>query len=449
LLRALAQLFRRTPQEVRTVPPAAVIWVAVDVNLPQHRKVMAAGPRGPLLLALQVTAVCYSRLALSDGAIPAALVDDLTRHLRGMEPLPSHLAPRPDWPTEMVEAGLWDETEAGYAVHDYADYNQTRDEAERSHERAVEAGRYGGVQSGKSRRNKDKSAEATPSSKPSKPPLEAGPSRAPRAPRSEAHPSSTPLKGSAKQSRVHRAEQKIGSATPSVGAVTERRSEGGALSSTDPRSQDPESEPPRSPKAPPPTTRGVSAAHNTRAAQSEPSEPDYPEPTRTEAKAMIRSFVEAARSTVKTLPRSVQPVVGPEVRQALLARLSAAAVVAVAAGVPTARDPDEEVQLYAESPAHEVEQRVLTLEQLARAALQSRGATASTRTASPPEPSPKAVEIVEPGRNGDEAPESDLEPRPPFEVEPPAPPPVSGRVGEPVELRALLRRAKAGARGRR
>jgi hypothetical protein len=45
---------------------------------------------------------------------------------------------------QLVEAGLWDETEGGYNVHDYLEYNYSKAEIETLREERKEAGRRGG-----------------------------------------------------------------------------------------------------------------------------------------------------------------------------------------------------------------------------------------------------------------------------------------------------------------
>lgn len=108
---------------------------------------MAAGIEGR---ALYVASVLYSSRELTDGEIadvvlPAlAALSGVRRAKRTAE--------------ELVAIGLWERTDRGYVIHDYLDYNPSRDQvlAERGERRdaRVRAGRAGGLRSGEVRRSK-------------------------------------------------------------------------------------------------------------------------------------------------------------------------------------------------------------------------------------------------------------------------------------------------------
>ena len=52
----------------------------------------------------------------------------------------------------LVEAGLWEEVPGGYRVHDYLDYQPSKDEVITEREKKREAGRKGGLASAQARR---------------------------------------------------------------------------------------------------------------------------------------------------------------------------------------------------------------------------------------------------------------------------------------------------------
>lgn len=91
-------------------------WVRLDDQFPDHPKVIAAGPQGAWLY---VTALCYCNRMLTDGFIPG---DQPAR----LVPSGAHLALR------LVRVGLWrkdiKQGVEGYTVHDYHEYQPTREE---------------------------------------------------------------------------------------------------------------------------------------------------------------------------------------------------------------------------------------------------------------------------------------------------------------------------------
>ena len=95
-------------------------WVRLDESFADHPKVERVGP---LAAWLHVTALCYSARHLTDGRIPKAKA--------------VRLADIPD-PAEHVAAllseGMWVEEPDHYVIHDYLDYQPSRESvlAERS-----------------------------------------------------------------------------------------------------------------------------------------------------------------------------------------------------------------------------------------------------------------------------------------------------------------------------
>lgn len=119
-------------------------WVRIDDAMPEHPKVLAAGP---LAFALDVAAICYSARNGTNGRIPRAkvrLLLDLSDVRVGRAKVdPIALAEK------LVACGRWHRDGDDYVIHDFAEYNFTREETE---DRALElrekrraAGRLGGL----------------------------------------------------------------------------------------------------------------------------------------------------------------------------------------------------------------------------------------------------------------------------------------------------------------
>lgn len=91
-------------------------WVKLDDGFPQHPKVVEAGHKAAWLYICSLT---YSSSQLTNGHIPRALVGRLTDI-----PGEKRLAQR------LVEVGLWEHTEEGFVIHDYGDYQRTREQVQ-------------------------------------------------------------------------------------------------------------------------------------------------------------------------------------------------------------------------------------------------------------------------------------------------------------------------------
>jgi len=90
-------------------------WIRVDENAPYHRKLLSAGPAAAWLW---VCGLAYCQRMKSDGFIPVEALPQLGvgnyKKLVGF----------------LVSARLWHKTDGGYTVHDYLDWNATKDERE-------------------------------------------------------------------------------------------------------------------------------------------------------------------------------------------------------------------------------------------------------------------------------------------------------------------------------
>src|SRR5256885_1498948 len=100
-------------------------WIRIDDNMADHPKVLGFGKLAPLALGLQMRALCWASRHLTDGALPKDCLPSLLMDLD----------PTFDWASAMVRAGLWKKTRAGYTIHDYLQYNPSREESAAARER--------------------------------------------------------------------------------------------------------------------------------------------------------------------------------------------------------------------------------------------------------------------------------------------------------------------------
>jgi hypothetical protein len=109
-------------------------WVRLEDTFYDHPKVLAAGNAA---VGLHILSICYSSAKLTDGHITPRIV----RFLGGTPKLAARL----------VSCRLWEVEEDGWLIHDFLDYNPSRETIE-AHRQAVseqraKAGRLGGIAS--------------------------------------------------------------------------------------------------------------------------------------------------------------------------------------------------------------------------------------------------------------------------------------------------------------
>jgi hypothetical protein len=123
-----------------------MVWVRLDEEFVHHPKVVQVGPHG---VALQVAALCYSNRYLTDGFIPFGAV----RTLLDFNRVGENVGERQDYWVEvgalnvarkLVEAGLWTEVPGGFRIHDFHDYQPTREAVEAERARNSVAGKRSG-----------------------------------------------------------------------------------------------------------------------------------------------------------------------------------------------------------------------------------------------------------------------------------------------------------------
>lgn len=111
-----------------------MVWVAIDAKAPRHLKQLRAGPAA---CWLWVCGLAYCQQELTDGFIPRETLS-LLGVFTDLEALTGVL----------VGVGLWEPVEGGYRVHDYLDYQQSREQVEtkmaqrREHARAAAHARW-------------------------------------------------------------------------------------------------------------------------------------------------------------------------------------------------------------------------------------------------------------------------------------------------------------------
>jgi hypothetical protein len=107
-------------------------WVKLDDQFPDHPKVVAAGPAAGWLY---VCGLAYCSRYLTDGFIPK----DQIRRLADVGSTQKHAE-------ALVAVGLWERTEGGYLVHDYLEYNPSKERVLATRDARAVAGSYGGKQ---------------------------------------------------------------------------------------------------------------------------------------------------------------------------------------------------------------------------------------------------------------------------------------------------------------
>lgn len=106
-------------------------WANFDDNFADHPKVLALSDGA---FRLHTSGILYSARYLTDGVVPATVAARLTPGYK-----PAHL-------TELVKAGLWLRGDGGYQIHDYLQWNRSRDQIMSERARKSEAGKRGAKQ---------------------------------------------------------------------------------------------------------------------------------------------------------------------------------------------------------------------------------------------------------------------------------------------------------------
>jgi hypothetical protein len=97
-------------------------YIRVDIGFWDHPKAIAAGPDGR---NLYLCALAWSRSQLTDGAIPATSLPLLAFKVGIPIDAANAAADR------LIEVGMWDRTPDGWAIHDYAEHQLTREDIDK------------------------------------------------------------------------------------------------------------------------------------------------------------------------------------------------------------------------------------------------------------------------------------------------------------------------------
>lgn len=123
-------------------------WVKLDDQFFAHPKVVDLSKDAKLLY---LSGLCYAGAQLTDGLITRGAL----RLIGAMVEVPAEAA------AELVAVGLWDAYEDGYKVHDYLEWQTSREQVLVTRAARAEAGRVGGQHSGATRQAKSKQIAST------------------------------------------------------------------------------------------------------------------------------------------------------------------------------------------------------------------------------------------------------------------------------------------------
>ena len=97
-------------------------WIKLDDGFFLNPKVMAAGPQAALL---HLSALCWAGTANTDGFVPLTALRTISALVL--------IEKRKPYVQRLLDVGLWHETEGGYVIHDFLQWQRSSDE--RSHQR--------------------------------------------------------------------------------------------------------------------------------------------------------------------------------------------------------------------------------------------------------------------------------------------------------------------------
>lgn len=103
-------------------------WLKIDDVFTEHPKVLSLSDAA---FRVHVRALCYCVRLKTDGVVAKAAL----RSLRGTPRLAGQL----------VVAGCWELHDEGWLVHDFLEYNPSREQLDAERERKVKAGQLGGL----------------------------------------------------------------------------------------------------------------------------------------------------------------------------------------------------------------------------------------------------------------------------------------------------------------
>jgi hypothetical protein len=114
-------------------------WVKLDDRFPQHPKILQISSQA---FRLYITGLCYASLYQTDGKLLSTCISLLAETFH--EPSLEETHP-PEWIEELVRVGLWEKVDKGYQIHDYLEYNLSKENREELAKTKAESGRLGGL----------------------------------------------------------------------------------------------------------------------------------------------------------------------------------------------------------------------------------------------------------------------------------------------------------------
>lgn len=130
-------------------------WIKLDDRFFDNDKIVAAGKDAR---DLYLAGLCYCARSLTDGFIPEERVSRLAIEASIADG--KEVVKRLCTVIRGKQFPLWETVDGGYQVHDYLEYNPTREEELERRAKRAEAGRLGGQRSGETRRSKRSEREA-------------------------------------------------------------------------------------------------------------------------------------------------------------------------------------------------------------------------------------------------------------------------------------------------
>ena len=117
-------------------------WARIDDHFHGHPKVASLGPYMLACVGLHALAISWCTDQLTDGLIPTDQVPRLAGDLALLLPKgqPGELVNR------LVAVGMWEETQGGYRIHDFLDYNPSKREVLQLRKTRALSGQAGGRQ---------------------------------------------------------------------------------------------------------------------------------------------------------------------------------------------------------------------------------------------------------------------------------------------------------------
>lgn len=120
-------------------------WVRIDDGIVDHLKTLRMWSKDPEAFALDVRGIAWSAKQLTDGFVPDEVLElwytGRPERLQAMTEI-------------LVDVERWERAEGGFTIHDFLEYNPSKEKVlETRAKRAVNGG-AGGKASGKSRREK-------------------------------------------------------------------------------------------------------------------------------------------------------------------------------------------------------------------------------------------------------------------------------------------------------